>query len=372
MASILTFLSIVLCVVLPFRIPLHRKLTLIFASHAIAFAKTALLFNSDQNDSWQYFDNTRGLSFEVGTGSIVALTQVLRGIVDNYFAVSAIFSFTTILAVLMLSERFHAVTVPRRIWEVALFYAVIVSGVVFWGAGIGKDGIVLLGVTVFVCAILKLPRIKILPIFIAILLITPIRPHVSLLLLSGLGMGIAISHDVSLVKRFTLTIAGALAFIGGAPLVMSYLGIEGSIGSTSDYLEEFSTRFEGTRSYVDISSLPAPLRILSFFLRPLPIEARGLMQVIASLQNVGIAIYIWVLLRDLTRYRLARRGIYPVLLATGLAVGFVLSFTASNLGLATRQKWMALIPLLVASFILQAQVRSAPPTQRVRRNKVRE
>lgn len=354
-----TLLSIIVCTALPLRIPSRRKFTLILVSHAIALIKTAMLFNTARNDSWQYFYNTRGLSFDLGTGSVVAVTQILRDIVDDYFVVSMIFSFTAVVSVLLLAERFYKVKQSRWSWETGLFYLVAVSGIVFWGSGIGKDGIVLLGVTIFTCAVIRLPRIKPLYFLFALLLITPIRPHVSLLLLSGLALGLAISRDVSVFRRIALTVVGAAAFAGGLPYVLSYAGIEGGIERASDYLAEFGSRFEGSGSYVDVSSLPAPLRILSFFLRPLPIEARSLTQAIASLQNVGIAIYLWLLIRGLIRYRAMRRGPYPVLLAMSLTVGFVLSFTASNLGLATRQKWMALIPLIMAYYLLCAQVKAS-------------
>jgi len=350
MTIVVFTLSMLISLAVPIRAPITTRLMLVITCHLIILAKIYFVASSPLNDTWQYFYNTRGLTWAFGTGFVASLTQVLRDVVDDYFAVSLIFSITTALAVMLIAKIFYRSGVPRSFREVALFYVVVVSGVSFWGSGITKDGIALLAITVFCLAVVELPRIRLVLITLAIVMVLPVRPHISLLMSAGFAIGLGMAKDLPFSARSIVVMVLAIGGTASLPFVLNYAGVaEGAqLTEVQDQLEEYGSRFSDTSSFVDIGSLPAPLRMLSFFTRPVVIEAQSATQMAAAIQNLGITLYLllgfWRLLKDGG----VRYSVYSVLLMTGLAIGLVLSYAASNLGLATRQKWMSLLPVIIA------------------------
>jgi uncharacterized membrane protein len=233
-----------------------------------------------------------------------------------------------------------------------LYLAAIVPPLGFWGSGIAKDAIVLFGVSAFCLGVTRL-HARLRWIIVGLVLVLLIRPHIGLIMMAGVVVGYLVAPNTRGGERLLILAAAAAATAIIAPLTISYLGL-GDLKSASDVsiqINSLAAGYEGTGSYVDLASLPFPLKITSYLFRPFPWEAGSVSQLAAAAQNVLIGFILMMTLPAFFRQRRDWRLLQvSALLGFSLAALVVLAVTTANLGVASRQKWMVLVPLFVILF----------------------
>lgn len=160
----------------------------------------------------------------------------------------------------------------------------------FWSSGVGKDTILFLCIGMFVYGLMK-PMTRIPLILVAALLTMAIRPHILLFLLVGFGMAYIFGGKISGFQRFAFSVV--LLGIGLAilPSVMEFAKIEEASVESFDKFSEAKAGVlsrASTGSAVDISSYPFPLKVFTFWFRPLFFDVRNINGLIASIENLII------------------------------------------------------------------------------------
>lgn len=162
----------------------------------------------------------------------------------------------------------------------------------FWSAGVGKDTLLFLCIGMFVYGLMK-PFQRIPLIVIAMILSMAIRPHITLFLLVGFGLAYVVGGKVSPFQRFLFSAVMIGIGIAILPSVMQFAKIE---EASAEGFDKFATGKAAvlsrgtTGSAIDISSYPFPLKVLTFWFRPLFFDARNINGLIASSENLILLI----------------------------------------------------------------------------------
>jgi hypothetical protein len=219
----------------------------------------------------------------------------------------------------------------------------------FWTSGIGKDAIAFLSVGLFVWASMNIGRRQ--PAAIAaVLIMLAVRPHIAALMVLAVAAGTVFIAEVRGTVRFSAAALGAAAAVFAVPFALAYAGTT-QFTSLAEFISERQEENLGGGSSIDIRDMNPVLRLLSFLYRPLPNEAASLDQLAASMDNlflIFLTILGLVAIYQAGPIRLFRRYSIPILYGSAGLV--LLSQVTANLGLATRQKWMA-VPALILTVL---------------------
>lgn len=220
----------------------------------------------------------------------------------------------------------------------------------FWSSGVGKDTTLFLCIAMFSYGIMK-PFTRIPLLVISMLLAMAIRPHIVLFLMVGFGLAYVLGGKVSGFQRvlFSAVMIGiGLAIL---PSVMEFAKIEEASAESFDKFAQDKASVlsrSHTGSAVDISSMPFPLKVLTFWFRPFFFDVRNLNGLIASLENLVLVIVFIKAMRakPLRAFKAAPfviKGLVFFLIVGTLAF----SLSLGNVGIMIRMRNMFLPGMLI-------------------------
>jgi hypothetical protein len=216
----------------------------------------------------------------------------------------------------------------------------------FWTASLGKGAPIFLGLMLFAYGIKK-TKSRLLILIIGSLLIYHIRPHVFMFVAVGTVLGYMSGKEkISFWKKTLIYVS----LIGGLILVQdTILGVAGLDGS-EDIVEEFED-FSEDRSYelgksgsgVSMSSYPLPLKLFTFWFRPLFFDAPGILGLITSVENLlYLLLFLKIFKKDFIKFIIKSNIIVKMSFVVFLLSSFAMTFVMSNLGIIMRQKSMVM------------------------------
>ena len=220
----------------------------------------------------------------------------------------------------------------------------------FWSAGVGKDTTLFLCIAMFTYGIMK-PLTRIPLLVISMLLAMAIRPHIVLFLMVGFGLAYIFGGKVSGFQRvlFSAVMIGmGLAIL---PSVMEFAKIEEASAESFDKFAEGKAavlRRASSGSAIDVSAMPFPLKVLTFWFRPLFFDARNLNGLIASAENLVLVIVFIKAMRSQPIVAFAKAPFVIKGLVFFLIVG-TLAFSQSlgNVGIMIRMRNMFLPGMII-------------------------
>jgi hypothetical protein len=229
----------------------------------------------------------------------------------------------------------------------------------FWTASLGKGAPIFMGLMMFAYSITN-PRKRIYLLILGSIITYFIRPHVFLFVAVGTVLGYMTGREkISFRKKLLIYIA----MIGGLLIVQDQiLGMAGLDGS-EDLVEDFESFSEDragelskSGSGVDMASYPLPLKLFTFWFRPLFFDAPGLLGIIVSVENL---IYLLVFLKILNKKFYTFLVKSPISVKMSLTVfllsSLAMTFVMSNLGIIMRQKSMVMYFLFFVIYYFLAQ-----------------
>lgn len=213
-----------------------------------------------------------------------------------------------------------------------------------WTSAIGKDSLGLLSVGLLLWSSVKFESRRTAA-FAAVVIMFIIRPHIAALMLFAIGVGAVLLSNLKKTVR-----VGIAAMVGGiatfaVPFALVYAGTT-RFETLSDYVSDRQSANAGGSS-IDISSMNPVMRVISFLYRPFPNEASGFEQLATSVDN--LLLIVLTIFGVVAIYRAGFRTVfrrYTIAAVYGITCLLLLSQVIGNLGLATRQKWMCIPPLL--------------------------
>jgi len=229
----------------------------------------------------------------------------------------------------------------------------------FWTASLGKGAPIFMALMIFAYAI-KNPKERKFILLLASLIIYFIRPHVFLFIGVGTVLGYMTGREKISFSRKLLIYVG---MIGGLMLVQDQIlavaGLQGSDDLLSDF-EEFSEDRGGelakSGSGVDMSSYPLPLKLFTFWFRPLFFDAPGLLGLIVSAENlIYLLLFIKILKKDFIKFLKKSNIVVKMSITVFFLSSLALTFVMSNLGIIMRQKSMVMYFLFFVIYYYLAQ-----------------
>ncbi len=303
--------------------------------------------------------------FRFGTNFIDSITYVLSDILQlsflSTFWVFGLMGFFW-LPIMYISIRENMLNSKRLIQ--ILNGLLFVPGFSFWTAHIGKDGLMALGIS---CVIFSLNRISIRKkwFFFGVFLTFMIRPHISAVLLLAVGLGI-LFHFQYFRSKFVLVLVFLSAIIGPLLVVAVFKKLGFKITSIGDMFtifemfQQFQAKWQQVNlrggSQVDITKYPFILKVVTFLYRPLFVDAKSVLMMAASCENV---IYILLTIFSFHRYVIGflikRKSLFfTVNVLFCLMFVVINSLIITNMGLAARLKIMIVPSLIGIVFISQS------------------
>lgn len=217
----------------------------------------------------------------------------------------------------------------------------------FWTVSLGKGSLIFMGLMIFTYAV-KIPKKRLLLLIIGGFFVYMIRPAVMLFVLVGVLAGLLTGKEkMSPFMRFII-IVGALGFLFAArTTILGVANLQNSENVIDDF-QKFSSvasdRLEGSAgSGVAMNSYPLPLKLFTFWFRPLFFDSPSVLGIFSSTENL---VYLLLFLKICNRrfIKFIRRAPYMVKMSaiTFLLSSFALTFVMSNLGIIMRQKSMVM------------------------------
>lgn len=229
----------------------------------------------------------------------------------------------------------------------------------FWTASLGKGAPIFLGLMMFAYAITD-PRKRMVALILSCFLIYYIRPHVFLFVAAGTVLGYMSGKEkISFGKKLMIYIG----MIGTLVLVQDQILAMGGLESSDDLVEDFenfsqdrASELGKSGSGVDMSSYSIPVKLLTFWFRPLFFDAPGILGLIVSAENlVYLFLFFKILKKDFIKFVLGSPVVVKMSLVVFLLSSFAMTFVMSNLGIIMRQKSMVMYFLFFIIYYFVAQ-----------------
>lgn len=257
-----------------------------------------------QGDAIGYWSIPKEYTFETfkeglfngeGTMFMYAFNYIFSNILNmSYLSNTLVFSLFGFIGLTF----FYIIVVEvipynTRQWGYALFPLVFfMPNLHFWSAGVGKDTTLFLCIAMFTYGVMSpLKRSPLL--ILSMLLSMAIRPHITLFLMVGFGLAYVFGGKISTFQRVLFSVV--LLGIGFAilPSVMEFAKIEEASVEGFDKFAEAKSEVLSrahTGSAIDISSYPFPLKVFTFWFRPLFFDVRNINGLVASVENLALLV----------------------------------------------------------------------------------
>jgi len=327
----------------------------LFAYHLIfAFYYWFFTLNRGGDALIYYKKAARGIA-EFGTGTqfidwlMSRLYSIFAGDYLDYYVLFQLFGFLgfCLLHSILDEVVFFQKTPRARNFRLAILFF---PNMHFWSSAIGKDSLIFFAVLLVTWGMIRYQK-RLLAIVAGFFLMYFIRPHIAGIFLGAIFMALLWGPGIPLRWRITGNLLVVIAIVLLLPQIQKFVGLEEvSVQSVGQYLEKRQgLNLEGGSS-VDIRQYSLPLKIFTFFYRPLFFDARNINGFVISMENV---FYLWFLsflfsgnfLRVLWKYRFSffmRFNFIAFITGT-----FILALSVSNTGIAVRQKNMFLPGFLI-------------------------
>jgi hypothetical protein len=313
-----------------------------FSGDAIGYFKVAMLPLPD------FKPGTIGLYYFVSYLHKLDLSIAGCFLIFNLFGCIGLLVFYSSLK----SITFNSSTRIKRIVLLVVF----LPSVSFWSSGLGKDAISFMAMGLALYAALNFDR-RIWIMAIAIGLMLFVRPHMAAMLVIAISISIVIQKNIPLLPRIlvgTLALAVSTVMI---PFALNYAGVSEDASNLQSYIVQRANSNLGGGSSLDIASMPLPVQMFTYLFRPLPVEARSITQLLASIDNMLLLYLFYVGFKVRKKVKNIQLKGSRVFMWSYVAISWViLSMTTANLGIAMRQKWM-FTPILI--FLLISMLAAA-------------
>ncbi len=214
----------------------------------------------------------------------------------------------------------------------------------FWTASLGKGSIIFMGIGMMTYAIPKL-KSRLLIAAIGFFFTYFNRPHIAFAMILATGIGFVLGRDnVSKFQKYLVAIVGLGLSFFLYENVLSALNID-----TENVVDSFTTEMganadrltSSSGSAVDMKSYPLPLKLFTFWFRPLFIDAPNALGLFVSLENL-FYLFLFIKIFDKSFLRFIRQAPAVVKMSAVMfaSMSFAMTFVMSNLGIIIRQKSM--------------------------------
>ncbi|PHS64394.1 MAG: hypothetical protein COB09_08475 [Thalassobium sp.] len=309
-------------------------------------------------DSLAYYHNSLVFSLEnlrPGTQFVNFIVFLMVKTLDlSMSACFLVFNFLGLLGLLLFFSVMTSVAGNKS--TIFLVYIIaLLPSISFWTSAIGKDALAFLSTGMALWASLYLQaRIKLM--FIAIVLMLLIRPHIGLIMFVALACAFFFDSKVSNRKRLVLVVFSLFVITPLVPAVLSYAGVqERSVAGILSYIEERQQFNMDGGGGMDIAQMSLPEKLFAYVYRPTVFESRTLYEFAAALDNLVLLLLTLLagfsyVFYSSNKTKVLKSGSVVFMMTFAVVCLLVLATTTSNLGISIRQKWM-FMPMIIVLLI---------------------
>ncbi|MCB7480610.1 hypothetical protein [Christiangramia sediminis] len=229
----------------------------------------------------------------------------------------------------------------------------------FWTASLGKGAPIFMGLMIFAYAINK-PKARIFTLIFSSIIIYQIRPHVFLFVAIGAVLGFMTGKEkISFWKKAMVYVAMIGGLVLAQDAILGVAGLQGSDDLVSDFesfSEDRSDDLSSSGSGVDMSSYPLPLKLFTFWFRPLFFDAPGIFGLIVSVENlIYLILFLKICRKSFFKFLKKSTIVVKMSLTVFFLSSLAMTFIMSNLGIIMRQKSMVMYFLFFVIYYFLAQ-----------------
>lgn len=217
----------------------------------------------------------------------------------------------------------------------------------FWTASLGKGSMIFMGLMLFTQAI-KFPQKRIVVLVLGAFFIYMVRPHVMLFVLVGVMIGILTGRGKISTGIKVLVLLASIGFLAAASSsILAVAKLENSENVVDDFQQFTETSAERLESSADsgvsMANYPLPLKLFTFWFRPLFIDSPGIVGLFSSAENlIYLLLFAKIFNKRFTRFIIRAPYMVKMSAIVFLLSSFALTFVMSNLGIIMRQKSMVM------------------------------
>lgn len=361
--DILSILYIILIVIAGFfitsKLAKEKKTSLIyfiFLEHLFFTYVYYIYANTHSADANMYynaglFNQDSIIKFGTGTDFILYLSTHLIRLGFNKLALFYLFGFFGYIGFVFFIKMIEMPSNFKLFGFAVSSIFLLLPEFHFWTAALGKDSLIFMALMIFFWSYQKLPKKIILNLF-SFLIIFLIRPHIGFIIMSSLIISILFKNPTKYrISDFALIAISLIILIISFPFLKTFLNIDQmEFNEINDRFTNFTeygaNQVNELNSYVDVSSYSLPLKMFSYFFRPLFFDAHSILQLLASIENFILLLITlkWLRIINFNIIKWYRRiNKHDKTKFIFVVIGWVLlSMGMYNLGLASRQKYMLL------------------------------
>tara|TARA_R110000850_G_scaffold218852_2_gene344390 strand:- start:8822 stop:9928 length:1107 start_codon:yes stop_codon:yes gene_type:complete len=222
----------------------------------------------------------------------------------------------------------------------------------FWTAGITKEALCFLAIATILLKIFE-ERYRSLSLWVAFVFLFLLRPHVGMMLLFAVAVVLLWVKKWRPVVKFAIT-GGVLVVLTAGYLLFLQLSQIKSMhwGRLLRFNEGSILSFRDSGSYVPMLEYSYPMKLFSFYFRPLFVDAQNVFQWVLSVENLFLILLHLFVLYVFIRYwkRIQTDTLFKIVLVFALVAGLLYVQRYANLGIFARTKVM-IQPFLVLGLL---------------------
>jgi hypothetical protein len=296
------------------------------------------------------------LQFGKGTQNIQALVGLLSNITESYSAQKVVFSYVGLIAVYIF---YRTASVCLGQDKIVVLYALgLLPSLLFWSSILGKDPIVLLGISIYCYGVVGLivrQKMSMLAyVVIGLLIASFIRVWLGVIFATPLIVTYVISGRFSALTKLVfllIAIPGFLLTLQGFSERFSMETTQELVATTEKISSSWARGGSAQQIEGGFTSIPSmiafmPIGAFTALFRPLPFEVPNVFGLLAGLENIYmLALFVLALMRR--GFGWLRQPILLWALTTLLVWGAVYGFASyQNLGSAFRFR-VQVVPILL-------------------------
>lgn len=211
----------------------------------------------------------------------------------------------------------------------------------FWTASLGKGAVIFAGIGYLVYG-LSWPAKRIPHILFGSFLCYMVRPHILFAILIGMGVGFVLGKEkVPIYQKYMVVLFAIGMSIYVYEDLILYLGYD-----PNNLLESFeeesalnAQRLQAAGSAVDMTSYSLPMKLFTFWFRPLFIDSPNALGIAISFENT-LYIYMFskIIRKDFVTYIKQAPAMVKMSAVVFISISISMTFIMSNLGIIIRQK----------------------------------
>lgn len=345
-----------------------KKMNLLYFYHLIFFGVYLWYAYNNPSDSKGYYANVNihnGSWFELfgtDTDFIDFLAYPLNSIGFSYEMQMLSFAWLGYLG-FFYAYLFFREKIPIKIKAFKsidlLTLILFLPNMHFWTASLGKGSTIFFGLMMFTYGIVK-PGSRIFLLILSSFIIYHIRPHVFMFVAVGAVAGyMSGKEQIPFWQKASIFVVliGTLLLVQDQ--ILAVMGLQGSENLIEDFQsqsEERSEDLSDAGSGVDMSSYPLPLKLFTFWFRPLFIDAPNALGLIVSIENlIYLLLFFKILKKDFIKFIKKSPAVVKMSFVIFFMTSFAMTFVMSNLGIIMRQKSMVMYYIFFVIYYYLAQ-----------------